>query len=118
MISYPITHLTKKGVPFVWTEECKQAYDKLKDKLLSAPVLAAFDQNREIEIHTDASKQGLGAILNQRDENNQLRAVAFASRSLTKHESNYSITKLEALAVLFALNKFRVYFGGKLWRTT
>jgi hypothetical protein len=109
MISNPITHLTKNGVPFVWTEECQQAYDKLKDKLLSAPVLATFDQKIVIEIHTDTSKQGLGAILNQRDDNNQFREVAFASRLLNKHESNYSITELEALAVLFALNKFREY---------
>jgi hypothetical protein len=63
MISNPITHLTKKGIPFVWTGECQQAYDRLKDKFVSAPVLVAFDQKREIEIHTDASKQGLGPYL-------------------------------------------------------
>jgi hypothetical protein len=73
--------------------------------LTTAPVLAHFRQDRDIELHIDGSLVGIGAVLHQRDENNQLRVIAYASRVLNQHERNYS--EIEALAVLFALNKFR-----------
>jgi hypothetical protein len=109
-IAHPLTELTGKNVPFIWTEKCQMAFETLQEKSLSAPVLAPFNQNWSIQIHTDASKIGIGAVLMQAETlTHQPNPIAYASRILNKHEKNYSITELEGLAVIFALQKFRNY---------
>ena len=91
-----IASLTKHGTPFVWTAECEQAFDSLKSKLLMAPILFTKD----FELETDASKQGLGAILFQLQDDFKLHPFAYASRSLSFSEKNYAITELKTLAVV------------------
>ena len=74
-IARPLTQLTRKGVRFVWTPECQAAFEKLKESLTTAPVLAAPDGLEGFVVYTDASQSGLGCVLQQGD-----RVIAYASR--------------------------------------
>ena len=104
--------LTRQQVPFVWTPQCQQAFERLKELLVSPPVLAYPCFSRPFVLHTDASGQGLGAVLEQEQEDGQLHPVAYASRTLSKHESRYGITDLEALGVVWSAKHFRAYLLG------
>ena len=104
--------LTRQQVPFVWTLQCQQAFERLKELLVSPPVLAYPCFSRPFVLHTDASGQGLGAVLEQEQEDGQLHPVAYASRTLSKHESRYGITDLEALGVVWSAKHFRAYLLG------
>ena len=109
----PLYQLLRKNVVFSWQEPQQQAFQYLKNKLTSAPVLACPDFDREFIVHTDASTVGLGAVLSQKDERGLEHAVAYASRSLNKAERNYTTTEQECLAVVWAVKQFRVYLHGK-----
>ena len=111
-IAHPLYALTRKGAQYQWTAQCEVAFETLKDKLLTPPVLAYPDFTKDFVIETDASKQGLGAILSQRQEDNKLHPVAYASRSVSVAEANYAITNLETLAVVWAITHFRYYVYG------
>ena len=97
-IAQPLYDLTKQGTPFIWTASCEQAFDTLKSKLLTTPFLAYPDFTRDFVLETDASKQGLGAILSQSQDDSKLHPLGYASRSLSPSEKNYAITELETLA--------------------
>ncbi|GFT65011.1 retrovirus-related Pol polyprotein from transposon 17.6 [Trichonephila clavipes] len=84
----------------------------LKKALTSDPVLGMYDERASTEIHTDASGYGIGAVLVQ-IQNNVEKVIAYASRTLTKAEKNYSTTERECLAIVWATNKFRPYIFGK-----
>ena len=113
-VSGPLHALTKKGVHFEWTIDCRDAFEQLKDLLCSAPVLAypQFGPGHQFTLETDASLTGLGAVLSQRNEKGQLHPVAYASRTLHKHERNYPITELETLGLVWAVKYFRAYILG------
>ncbi|RWS03246.1 retrovirus-related Pol polyprotein from transposon 297-like protein [Dinothrombium tinctorium] len=104
----PLTRLTKKNENFYWSQEQEKAFEELKNKLSSAPVLAHFDPALEIEVRCDGSGVGLGAVLLQKHQDG-MKTIAYASRMLTTHEKNYPVSEIEALAVVFALEKFRMY---------
>ena len=104
----PITKLTKKGVKFAWTETEQKAMNEIKELICNAPILAIPDLNGEFILTTDASNIALGAVLAQGDENAP-KPIEYASRMLTNAERNYSTTEKEALAVIWALKKFRGY---------
>ena len=104
--------LTRKNAEFVWSEECQLAFDLLKQKLTTAPVLVYPNFNQNFVLETDASIKGLGAVLSQRQEDNQLHPVAFSSRALSAAEKNYSITELETLAVVWAIQHYHAYLYG------
>ena len=104
--------LTKKGVPFVWTGQCRTAFEELKALLMSSPVLAYPDFKKPFVLETDASIAGLGAVLSQRQEDGSTRSIAYASRSLLKHERNYGITEMEGLGVVWGVKHFRPYLYG------
>ncbi len=87
---------------FQWTPTCQQAFDRLKDLLTSPPVLAYPDFSTGFVLYTDASGDGLGAVSEQ-EKDGQRHPVAYASRSVSKHEKNYTVTELEALAVVWAV---------------
>ena len=109
MIAQPLYQLTCKGVTFSWSEDCCSAFENLRTRLVKTPVLAypSFDQDFILE--TDASIQGLGAVLSQHQEDGKLHPIAFASRALDPQEKNYAITELETLAVVWAITHFHHY---------
>ena len=105
-IAGPLYMLTKQDVPFQWTAKCQSRFEHLKCLLASPPVLAYPDFTSPFVLHTDASGDGLGAVLEQ-EVDTQLHPLAYASRTLSKHEANYSVTELEELAIVWALRHFR-----------
>ena len=113
-IAAPLHALTKKDVPFHWTTECETAFCRLKELLVSAPVLAYPKFGRDIEfvLETDASRIGLGAVLSQWQQDGLLHPIAYASRSLNLHEKNYCISELETLGLVWAVRYFRPYLLG------
>ncbi|GFW06402.1 retrovirus-related Pol polyprotein from transposon 297 [Trichonephila clavipes] len=86
--------------------EALDAFNKVKRALTEAPVLQLPNFQEQLNLFTDASGVGIGAVLNQNH-----RPIAFASRTLNKAERNYTITERECLALIWALNKFKTYFG-------
>ena len=111
-LAHPLYALTRKGAQYLWTAECEVAFEALKSKLVTPPILAYPDFSKDFIIETDASKYGLGAILSQRQEDRRLHPVAYASRSVSASEANYAITNLETLAVVWAIAHFRYYVYG------
>ncbi|RVW33107.1 Transposon Ty3-I Gag-Pol polyprotein [Vitis vinifera] len=103
-----MTRLTRKGVKFDWNEECENAFQELKRKLTTAPVLTAPISGELFTIYCDASTVGLGCVLMQ-----QGKVVAYASRQLKQHERNYPTPDLELAAVVFALKTWRHYLFGE-----
>jgi hypothetical protein len=93
-----MTELLKKGVKFVWSEECDKAFHTLREHLTSAPVLTQLDMSKPFEVFYDASGTGLGCVLMQEN-----RVIAYASRTLRSHEKNYPTHDLELAAVVHAL---------------
>ncbi|WVZ80919.1 hypothetical protein U9M48_028353, partial [Paspalum notatum var. saurae] len=106
-IAKPMTSLLEKGVPFNWTKERQAAFDELKKRLTTAPVLTLPDLTKSFTVYCDASKEGLGCVLMQ--EGN---VIAYASRQLRKHEVNYPTHDLELAAVVHALKIWRHYLFG------
>ncbi|KAL4010945.1 hypothetical protein IC575_027987 [Cucumis melo] len=107
-IASPLTQLTRKGTPFVWSPACESSFQELKQKLVSAPVLTMPDGSGNFVIYSDASKKGLGCVLMQ-----QGKVVAYASHQLKCHEQNYPTHDLELAAVVFALKIWRHYLYGE-----
>ncbi|MGB6314408.1 MAG: pol polyprotein, partial [Pseudolabrys sp.] len=104
----------KDDVVGQWTPECMQAFQLLKDIIPQCPALAHPDFARPFLVATDASAVGLGAVLYQLDpETEKPRYIQFQARALRKSERNYSATKRELLAVVFALARFHHYIYGR-----
>ena len=93
-IANPLFALTKKDVPYVWKDDCQQAFDELKDRLTKAPVLVYPDFSERFILETDASGVGLGAVLSQKQASGNVAPIAYASRTLQSHEKNYGISEL------------------------
>ncbi|GJY36639.1 putative reverse transcriptase domain-containing protein [Tanacetum coccineum] len=106
-IAQPMTKLTQKKVKFVWGDKQEAAFQLLKQKLCSAPILALPEGSEDFIAYCDASKKGLGAVLMQRE-----KVIAYASRQLKIHEKNYTTHDLELGAVVFALKIWRHYRYG------
>ncbi|WVZ63831.1 LOW QUALITY PROTEIN: hypothetical protein U9M48_013429 [Paspalum notatum var. saurae] len=104
-IAKPMTSLLEKGVPFIWTKERQAAFDELKKRLTTAPVLTLPDLTKGFTVYCDASKEGLGCVLMQEG-----KVIAYASRQ--KHEVNYPTHDLELAAVVHALKIWRHYLFG------
>ena len=92
-IAKPLNELLQKNRKFVWTEAQQKAFETLKTKLIEQPILAYPDFNKEFMLITDASGEGLGAVLSQLNDNGKETVIAYASRSLTPAEKNYPITE-------------------------
>ncbi|GJR79943.1 putative reverse transcriptase domain-containing protein [Tanacetum coccineum] len=103
-ISKPMTKLTQKSVKFNWGEKEETAFQTLKQKLCSAPILALPEGSENFVVYCDASHKGLGAVLMQKE-----KVIAYASRQLKIHEKNYTTHDLELGAVVFALKMWRHY---------
>ncbi|GJX40756.1 putative reverse transcriptase domain-containing protein [Tanacetum coccineum] len=106
-IAKPMTKLTQKKVKFEWGDKQEAAFQLLKQKLCSAPILALPEGNEDFIVYCDASINGLGAVLMQRE-----KVISYASRQLKIHEKNYTTHDLELGAVVFALKIWRHYLYG------
>jgi transposase InsO family protein len=105
VLAAPLTQLLQKGVKFEWTPERQSSFEKLKNLLVSAPILAMPRPDMEYSVYTDASRLGYGCVLMQEGH-----VIAYASRQLRPHKSNYPT--LELGAVVFALKIWRHYLYG------
>ncbi|GKE38561.1 putative reverse transcriptase domain-containing protein, partial [Tanacetum coccineum] len=106
-IAKPMTKLTQKKVKFEWGDKQETAFQLLKQKLCSAPILALPEGSEDFIVYCDASIKGLGAVLMQRE-----KVISYASRQLKIHEKNYTTHDLELGAVVFALKIWRHYLYG------
>ncbi|GJS69462.1 putative reverse transcriptase domain-containing protein [Tanacetum coccineum] len=106
-IAKTMTKLTQKGVKFDWGDKQEAAFQLLKQKLCSAPILALPEGSKDFIAYCDALKKGLGAVLMQRE-----KVISYASRQLKIHEKNYTTHDLELGAVVFALKIWRHYLYG------
>lgn len=107
-IAEPLTRLTKKHTKFQWGSEQDESFEQLKQKLTSEPVLALYDPDAETELHTDASSKGLAAMLLQRREgSDKWRLVYCVSKKTTEAESKYHSSKLELMAIVWAVDRLR-----------
>ena len=111
-IASPLNALTKKGVKFVWTESCADAFDKLKRALVSAPILAYPNFKEEFLLFVDASSTGIGFTLAQKQDGKEV-VIAYNGRGLNPAEKNYSTTEREALALVEGIKKFQPYLFGR-----
>ena len=107
-IAAPLFALTRKEALFHWSKDCQAAFDQLKTRLTTSPITAFPDFSQAFRLYTDASTAGLGAILAQVREGKE-RIICCASRALNKAEKSYPATKLECLAIVWAVAKFRPY---------
>nr|KYP38285.1 Retrotransposable element Tf2 [Cajanus cajan] len=106
-IVMPLTQLTRKDQPFVWTDACEKSFQELKRQLTTSPILVLPDTGEHFDVFCDASHQGLGCVLMQGG-----RVVGYASRQLKAHERNYPTHDLELAAVVFSLKSWRHYLYG------
>ncbi|GKD69186.1 reverse transcriptase domain-containing protein, partial [Tanacetum coccineum] len=106
-IAKPLTSLTQKNQKYELGEKQEEAFQTLKDKLCNAPILSLPNGVEDFVVYCDASNQGLGCVLMQRD-----KVIAYASRQLKCHKKNYTTRDLELGAVVFALKIWRHYLYG------
>ena len=103
-----MTKLLEKDAPFVFSQECVESFNMLKDKLINAPIMTTPDWTLPFEIMCDASDFAVGAVLGQRKEKH-FHPIYYASKTLNDAQENYTTTEKELLAVVFAFEKFRSY---------
>ena len=107
----PFCDFLAKDVPFEFTPSCLEAFERLKIELTSAPIIQPPDWNLSFEVMCDASDYAVGVVLALR-VNKLPHVICYASKTLNDAQLNYSTTKKELLAVIFALDKFRPYLIG------
>ena len=112
-IARPLHRLTEKRTSFHWSKDCQEAFERLRKALVSAPVLAYPDYTRPFILDTDASNTGIGAVLSQVDSDGRERAIAYASRALSKPERQYCVTRRELLAVVYFVRHFKLFLAGQ-----
>lgn len=101
---------------WIWKDEQQEAYDTLKEALTTAPILKQAEFDAPFTIKTDASQFAIGAALLQ-GEGDDEHPIEYASRLLTQAERNYSVTEKEALAIVWAISRFRGYIEGTKFLT-
>ena len=113
-IARPLTDMLKLENPFIWTSECQAAFDELKEKLCSEPVLTRYRPDLRCILDCDYQGQTIGAVLSQKHPGEKVeRVLAYSSRTLTRAELKYSPTEGELLALLHGLKAFRQYLAGR-----
>jgi len=111
-LAKPLHNLTRKNVTFVWNQECEAAFQALKERLMSAPILVPPRDEGQYVLHMDASDTALGTIL-QQEQDGQLRVIGYASRALTTAKRRYCITRKELLGIVYGLKKYRQHLLGR-----
>ena len=111
-IAAPLTRLTQKFSKFVWSPQCTESFEKLKELLVSAPILTFPQGDGVFVLDTDASLEGVGAVLSQIQDGEE-RVISFASRKLSRTQRNYCTTYRELLAVVMFVKQFHHYMWGR-----
>jgi hypothetical protein len=114
-IAAPLYMLLKKDAHFEWLDDQENAFQGLKQKLMSQPILQYPDFAREFILTTDASNEGIGAVLSQGQIGKDL-PIAYASRNLNKAEKNYSTSEKELLAIVWGIKHFRPSLYGRKFK--
>ncbi|KAK8563275.1 hypothetical protein V6N12_035425 [Hibiscus sabdariffa] len=110
-ITKPLCSLLEQGKPFEFDDECIKAFEILKSKLVTAPIVEPPDWNLPFELMCDASDYAVGAVLGQR-KGKIFHPTYYANKTLNEAQVNYTTTEKELLAVIFAFDKFRSYLLG------
>lgn len=108
-LSSPITDTIRKHSKFNFTSEATESFNKLKQALIQEPILVHPNFSEPFYVHCDASRWGIGACLMQKDKEGNDHAICFFSKKLNSSQRNYSVTELECLAAVLAVEKFRPY---------
>ena len=111
-ICKPLYQLCEKNRKFLWSLDCQHAFDTLKEKLTSAPIIAYPLIGQDFTLDTDASQFTVGAVLSQEHDSKE-RVIAYISKTMNKHELQYCTTRKELLAVVTALKHFHHYLLGQ-----
>ena len=105
--------LLKKNEPWIWGEEQPKDFGKIQQMLTEGPCLAHYAKDKDNIVTKEASTTGLGITFLQKQDDGNTKPIAFGSRYLNDTEKKYSIGELELLAVVWGLEKFRLYLYGK-----
>ena len=111
-IAKPLIKLTEKDRAFTWSEEQEQAFSTLKTSLIESPVLSHPKSEGQFVLDTDASNEGIGAVLSQIQDGEE-RVIAFGSKTLSKTEKNYCITRKELWAVVYFVTQYKHFLLGR-----
>jgi hypothetical protein len=111
-IAVPLFELTHKDTPFVWGEKEQVAFVRLKQSLVTAPILATPDSSKAYFLHTDASGYAVGATLSQESSPGVLQPLAFMSKKMSSAQRNYPVHEWELLAIIESLRAWRCYLYG------
>ena len=109
----PLNRLRRQDVEWDWSAECDQAFRQLKEMLPQKTRLVHYDPTRPITLAADASSYGIGAVISQCAPDGTEEPIAFASKTLTSTEKNYSQVEKEALSIIFGVRKFHQYLSGR-----
>ena len=110
---HPLNALLQKGTAWSWTAACHQAFDKVRGQIASDLVLTHFNPALPLRLASDASPYGIGAVMSHVLSNGTERPIAFASRTPSTAEQNYTQIDKEALAIVWAVRKFHTYLYGR-----
>lgn len=108
-VALPLNRLLTKNTRFKWTTECQDTFEMLKEKLTNTPLLAYSDFRRQFILSCDASGMAIGYILSQIGDYNKVHVIAYGGIELNNAEKAYSVTEQEMLALISAIDHFRVY---------
>ena len=112
-VTAPLYELLQKNVTWKWTDRQEKTFKILKTKLSEAPILMTYDSDLTLKLSCDASSYGVGAVLSHVLLNGSERPIAFASRTLNKHEKMYSQLDKEGVGIVFGIKKFHQYLYGR-----
>lgn len=113
IILEPLHNLLRKNQKFIWSSDCQNSFEEIKNLLCSQPILAILDQNLPINIHTDASLEGIGAVLKQTQLDGKEKPVAYFSKKLNESQKKKKAIYLECLAIKEAIRYWQYWLIGK-----
>ena len=112
VIARPLHKLTERGLTFVWDDSCQSAFDMLKEALITSPILSYPQEECMFVIDADASNDGMGAVLSQ-VQGGEEKVISYYSKTFSKPEKRYCVTRRELLAVVSSIRKFPHYVYGR-----
>ena len=111
-VAWPLTQLTRKDATWQWGTEQQKAFDTLKNHVINEPILAQPNLAEQFILEVDTSRYAVGAVLLQHKEGGKLHPIDYFSSTLNEAERNYNIYNLELLAIIKALEHWRLYLAG------